>query len=145
MKGLSLRYDEEWCCHNLVQKCRRANNPPIFLSPLAFALVWPYKSGCSPYRLMVRSQLQRLCHSPVSTEAWGKRICKAKAIISYFPDVTLSYVGQSKCSRNSSDWKSVTTGSIWSKNDHRRVGTRRWHLSRIHLCDFAKRFEDETC
>jgi hypothetical protein len=55
------------------------------------------------------------------------------------------YVVQSKSSRNSSDWKSATTDSIWSKNDHRGVGTRCWHLSRIHSCDFAQRFEDETC
>ena len=55
------------------------------------------------------------------------------------------YVGQSKSSRNSSDWKSATIDSIWSKNDHRGVGTRRWHLSRINSCDFAQRFEDETC
>jgi len=31
------------------------------------------------------------------------------------------YVGQSKISRNSSDWKSATTDSIWSKNDHRGI------------------------
>ena len=29
------------------------------------------------------------------------------------------YVGQPKSTRNSSDWKSSTTDSIWSKNDHR--------------------------
>ena len=33
------------------------------------------------------------------------------------------------------DWKSATTDSMWSKNDHCRVGTRSWHLSRIHSCD----------
>ena len=55
------------------------------------------------------------------------------------------YVGQSKSSRNSSDWKSATIDSIWSKNDHRGVRTRRWHLSRIHSCEFAQRFENETC
>ena len=55
------------------------------------------------------------------------------------------YVGLSKSSRNSPDWKIATTDSMWSKNDHRGVWTRRWHLSRIHSCDFSQRFEDETC
>ena len=41
--------------------------------------------------------------------------------------------------------KSATTDSIWSKNDHRGIVTRSWRLSRIHSCDFVRRFEDETC
>ena len=45
-------------------------------------------------------------------------------------------VGQSISSRNSPDWNSATSDSVWSKNDHRGAGTRSWHLSRIHLCDF---------
>ena len=40
--------------------------------------------------------------------------------------------------------KSGTSYSMWSKNDHRGVGTSRWHLPRIHSCDSVRRF-DEAC
>jgi len=90
MKGLSLRYDEEWYNPNPLHKYRRANNPPKFWSPSTFGIIWSHTTGWSPFRLIVGSQVQRLCRSQESAEARGKKICKDRAVFDCVSDVTLS-------------------------------------------------------
>jgi hypothetical protein len=52
MRLLSLWYDEEWYCHNLLHKYRRNNNPPKFWYPSSFGIIWPHTLGWSPYHLI---------------------------------------------------------------------------------------------
>jgi len=40
----------------------------------------------TPYRLLVAGQLQRLCHSLVSAEAWGNKNCNETAVFDYVRD-----------------------------------------------------------
>jgi len=80
----SMRYDEEWYCHNLLHKYQTDNNPPKLWAPSSFGVIWWNALGWSPYRLMVAGHIRRLCCSQQSAVSWGKISAKKETYLIAF-------------------------------------------------------------